>query len=113
MHALEINDWIGVPVNKETYLKEVTHRLHIRFSQIKEGATLPEKDRFRLEGFMQAGTFMGLTTNAELNRLLEQTHLEVFGETVEERRKAHGERWHEEAIDYSSYESPSYQRKNT
>ncbi len=98
-------------MNKDAYITEVSHRLHIRFSQLKEGARLPEANRYRLEGFMQAGTFIGLTTNAELSALIEQIHLAVFGQTVAERKKAQGEKWPDESIDYTFYDSPAYERR--
>jgi hypothetical protein len=100
-------------MNKDAYIKEVTHRLHMRFSQSKEGVKLPDSNRFRLEGFMQAGVFIGLVSNGEFNHLIEHIHLDVFGQTVAERKEALQGQWQEEAIDYNSYDSPSYQRNNT
>jgi hypothetical protein len=99
-------------MDKDVYIKEVAHRLHMRFSQLKEGVTLAEGNRYRLEGFMQAGNFMGLTNNVELNRVMEKVHMDVFGQTLAQRKESLDPQWQDEVIDYTAYDSPSYQRQS-
>ena len=69
------------------YIAEVKKRLVWIFKASKESYKIPDLERHRLEGFMYAGVFLGLATQAEMRALLENTHVTVFGESVEERKK--------------------------
>ena len=56
---------------------------------------------------------MRIVTNDELNQLMEKKHVEILGETIEERRKREREKteWPRDIIDYSEYETPAFERK--
>ena len=98
-------------MNREKYLIEVEKRLSGLFNASKEGYKAPPMERHRLEGFMNAGVFMGLVSNTELNDLMNETHMSVFGKTIQQRKSELSGNWQEEVIDYSSYDQPSYDRK--
>ena len=57
-------------MNRENYLNEVEKRLNRLFTASKEGYKAAPAERHRLEGFMAAGVFMGLVTNAELAKVM-------------------------------------------
>lgn len=97
-------------MDKDQYLAEVESRLRRMFSASKSGYKTPAVDRHRLEGFMQAGVFFGLTDNRELTQLMEETHFSVFGKTIRERREDNPLNWQSEPVDYRAYEAPTFIR---
>lgn len=98
-------------MNRERYLGEIEKRLLSHFSASREGYKPPPEDRHRLEGFIQGAIFMGFADSAELGVLMEAAHFSVFGQTIAQRRTESEQRWQEEAIDYSRYDQPAYERK--
>lgn len=100
-------------MNKESYLNEIEKRLRLLFKASKEGYKSSPTQRHRLEGFMQAGAFLGLANNAELKVLMEAVHLEIFHKSISERKVELAGSWDNEVIDYSQYEQPTFERKNS
>jgi hypothetical protein len=98
-------------MDRESYLEEVEKRLRNMFGASRDGYRTPEKTRHQLEGFMQAGVFMGLASKAELYQLMNDVHEAVYGKSIEERKAERLAKWEVEAIDYSEYEAPTYERK--
>jgi len=96
--------------HKELYLNEVRGRLIKLFEVSKAGYKLPDIERHRLEGFIQAGVFLNLATNVEMSELMESLHLKFFGKTIEARKKDKSGSWQEISIDYARYEQPTYER---
>lgn len=97
-------------MDKERFLDEVNRQLRIIFNAIREGHKPPEVLKHRCEGFMRAGVFLGVVKNPELSTLMEDLHLDVVGMTIDERMARHRDRYKDEEINYSQYESPSYER---
>lgn len=100
-------------MENRSFLAETEKRLRHIFNASKEGYKASPVERNRLEGFMSAGVFLELTTNNELKELLDRIHFEVFGKTIEDRKAElqNEARWREEAIDYTAFDSPSFERK--
>jgi hypothetical protein len=97
-------------MQKDQFLDEVRHHLHLIFLGIAEQHRPEPLEKARLEGFMRAGVFLGVTSNTELQALMEEIHFEVFGETIAERalqRKGHPG---PDQIDYGQYDSPAIER---
>lgn len=94
---------------KQQFVSEVQTRLRKRFSASKEGYSLPDMDRLRLEGFMACGVFLGLVTRPEMAVIMEDVHQQVFGQSIAERRAKMSELPMED-IDYSQYDAPAYIR---
>jgi len=99
-------------MNRERYLNEVEKRLSRLFSASKEGYKAAPAERHRLEGFMAAGVFMGLVTNAKLAKVMNDIHVRLFGKTIEQRKAEIPGSWQEEGIDYSFYDQPTFERKD-
>lgn len=97
-------------MDKESYLAEIELRLRRYFSASRDGYQPPSEDRHRLEGFMQGAVFMGFATSAELGRVMERIHFDVFGKSIEERRQEGEARWQESVINYDRYDQPAYER---
>ena len=53
--------------------------------QRKKGGQNKEKKGF-VDGFMHAGILIGLVETEELQKHIDQVHLDVFGKTLEERK---------------------------
>ncbi len=98
--------------NRKEYLDEVRRRLLLMFRASRDGHKASPPERHRLEGFMQAGSFFGLATSKELKKLMEEVHCEVFGQTIKERQASTNSTWVAEQIDYSEYDSPSFDRSH-
>jgi hypothetical protein len=97
-------------MNKQKFLSEVQDKLIKIFNASKEGYKVPEVQRCRLEGFIHAGVFMKLVSNAEIQELINETHLSIFNMTIEERKLSKGATWSDESIDYSQYDMPTFER---
>lgn len=97
-------------MNNKDFISEVERRLNRIFSASKEGYQSSPTERHRLEGFMNAGVFMGLATNAGLAKLMGEIHVRIFGKTIQQRKVELASSWHEESIDYGQYEQPTFER---
>jgi hypothetical protein len=96
--------------DRENYLHEVENRLMRMFRASRDGHKAAAEERHRLEGFMQAGAFLGLAAGDELKFLMNQVHVDVFGKTIQDRQTEQSTVQIPESIDYSKYEQPAYER---
>jgi hypothetical protein len=96
--------------NREEYLHELESRLIRMFRASRDGHKAAPEERHRLEGFMQAGSFLGFATGDELKSLMNRVHVDVFGKTIQDRQAEQSTVQVPEAIDYSKYEQPTYER---
>ena len=96
--------------DQDKFINEVESRLTAIFKASKDGYKTPDIERHRLAGFIQAGVFLGLTSNAEMQVLMERVHQSVLGMSIKERRESKSFSWIGEDIDYAQYESPAYGR---
>ena len=99
-------------MNKHRYLREVARQLEAIYRSRKSGVEPGLQAKSRCEGFMQAGEYMRLVTQEELSETIERVHEEVLGESIEDRRKRlkKQQTWSSETIDYSEFETPTYER---
>lgn len=97
-------------MDKSDYLAEISNRLNKMFRASKEGYKIPDIDRHRLEGFIHVGSFMKITTPAEMSKLLEEAHYSVFGKTIRDRKSEQSTSWSDIEIDYDKFDSPTYFR---
>lgn len=94
----------------DEYIDEVSNRFSRLFSASKAGYKVPDAERHRLEGFIQAGIYLELATNPELKELMEQVHFSVFGKTISQRHKEKPVAWPEVLNEYDQYDSPTFER---
>jgi hypothetical protein len=97
-------------MDKNDYLIEINKRLTKLFKASKEGYRILDIDRYRLEGFMQAGIFMKIATPVEMSELLEDAHYSIFGKAIRERKSEISANWSDIEIDYDKFDSPTYLR---
>jgi len=60
-------------------------QLTLGFQHILAGK-YDEKHKYRTEGLLQAARMLGIMSTEEVTGMIEQTHFEVFGETVAARK---------------------------
>lgn len=99
-------------MNRENYLSEVEKRLSRIFKASKDGYKVLSVERHRLEGFMNAGVYMGVVTNTELAKVMNDIHVNIFGKSIQQRKAEKNPGWQEEVIDYSAYDQPAFERKD-
>ena len=99
-------------MNKDDFIDEVEKRLNRIFKASKDGYKASLIERHRLEGFMSAGVYMGVVTNAELAKVMNDIHVSIFGQSIEQRKAEKKTGWQVEVIDYSAYEQPAFERKD-
>lgn len=97
--------------SRQLYLAEVDKQLRLMFSASKDGYKVTEATRHRLEGFMQAGIFLGLATKDELSMRMDTIHQSIFGKSIRQRHAEQTATWTDSTTDYAQFELPSYIRK--
>lgn len=99
-------------INKDKFINEVKRRLKDIFNSSNEGYRISGIEKHRVEGFMQAGVFLGLTSNKELYSIMQEVHLSIFNMSIEEKKKIDEIKWNDDQIDYAGYEIPSFLRRD-
>ncbi len=97
-------------MNRHAFIEEAEKRFYQLFRSSKNGNIPSAEERNRLEGFIDAGVFMGMLKADEVDELIERVHYSVFNMTMEEHRVKHAPSWVSSAIDYSYYDSPTFER---
>lgn len=98
-------------MSRDPFISEVEVRLRRLFTASQQGYKASPAERHRLEGFMQAGVFMGLSSNKELAELMGAVHLQIFGKSISERRQESPVQWQGDTHDYSQYDQPTFVRR--
>lgn len=66
------------------FLDACTEQLIALYTASKNGKKV-DAEKYRVQGFMHAGEMLGVITNEQGKSLIAELHLQVFGETIEER----------------------------
>lgn len=94
--------------------QDFSTELKRRFTQMcrasKEGYKASPTERHRLEGFIQAGVYVGLIDNPSAKAILEDTYHDVFQQPMSTAAKSNTTNWQLELRDYSLYDTPAYLR---
>jgi len=72
-------------MNKELYIQESYRQLFTHFELVKK-QKVDETMQYRIQGFMNAGEFLGVLTRDEAIKVIDDAHLNVFGITKEQRK---------------------------
>lgn len=97
-------------MNKEDYIKQLRDQAKRIYVQMKAGYRINDSDRYRSEGFINAGIVLGVITREEAKLILEELHQQVIGVSTQQRKAQSKEDWNEPR-DYTSYDSPPFTRK--
>lgn len=71
-------------MDKQIFLQQAKNQFLQIFQKSKAGQQVVV-EKHRAEGFLYAGELLGLTDKTELQQLMEQAHLEVFGYPLQDR----------------------------
>lgn len=69
---------------KAQFREACTAQLIKLYTASKNGKKV-DAEKYRVQGFMHAGEVLGVISNEEGKRLIADLHLQVFGETIDER----------------------------
>tara|TARA_Y100000994_G_scaffold235792_1_gene225780 strand:- start:4689 stop:4997 length:309 start_codon:yes stop_codon:yes gene_type:complete len=66
------------------FLDACTEQLIALYTASKNGKKV-DAEKYRVQGFMHAGEMLGVISNEQGKSLIAELHLQVFGETIDER----------------------------
>jgi len=72
-------------MNKEEYLDYCQEQL-INIFNLAKNHKKDDKQKFRTEGFIQAGKVLGVISHEDAIKVMEQAHFEVFSESIDSRK---------------------------
>jgi len=72
-------------MDKQDFLANCHQKLVVIFEKAKTHQK-DDKQKYRVEGFIQAGKVLGLLSNDDAIELMEKAHFQVFGESIETRK---------------------------
>jgi len=100
--------------NQVGFKNEAYRRLVKLFEKVKANKTV-DKEKHRLEGFLHAGEYLNFITHSDGEQLLEEAHMQVFGESIQSRQSRKEQLRRAVEIDDEDYfETPAILRnKNT
>lgn len=125
-------------MNQRQYVAEVRRQLVNFYRQKRDGYSVSDEQRGRIEGFMQAGVSLGIFSERQRDQLIDNVYEQVFGtedscaSTIECYQKpitverighlktdphpresqalSSAVQWSEETRDYSEYDTPTVHR---
>ena len=74
-------------VDKRKYHSSFKSIVERYYSTLKDVSAIPTKWEGYVEGYMQVGLLLGITSSDELDKIIQESNYKIFGMTVEERRK--------------------------
>jgi hypothetical protein len=98
-------------MNNEEYSAYCYSQLLKVFTKTHKGQK-DDKLKYRTEGLLQAGKLLGLFSRIDSATLMDKAHLEVFGQTIDE-RKNYKENVKKALVDDNSefFNIPAYERR--
>ncbi len=72
-------------MNKEEYLDSCRKQL-VKIFNLAKNHKKDDKQKFRTEGFIQAGKVLGMITHEDAIDVMEKAHFDVFGESMDSRK---------------------------
>ena len=106
---MTINDAVKQSMQSD-FLQELSKLLVKFYKDLKLKGQKDNVAKHRIEGFMLAGTRLGIVEEDLLHQTMEKTHKEVFGMSISERRlqEVKGEKME---VDWQYYDTPISKRK--
>lgn len=98
-------------LQKDLFLITLESQFRDIFQTSKAGKDNSEQ-RLRAQGFIHAGELLQLCTRQQVQQLMEQVHLEVFGIRISERQPGAARR-RQQALqlgDYDYFDEPAFMR---
>ncbi|MBT1064093.1 hypothetical protein KJY73_10940 [Bowmanella sp. Y26] len=98
-------------MDKHAFLAECQTRIRKVYELTKAGKP-DDTLKYRTEGFMNAGEYIGLISREEARELIESLHQDAFGESIAQRRerKERLSKLKEQSLD-AFYDEPAINRR--
>ena len=80
------------------------------YSVLKDVGAVPTNWEGYVDGFMEAGLLLGVTSAEELEETIQKSNHKIFGMTVEERRKKYKTKM---KVDENDLDIPTFIREGT
>ena len=97
----------------EIYLQELRQRVR-KYYAYGENEGVGKRDlKSEIKGFLDAGIASGFIDVEETRQVIDEEHKNAFGMTLDERRARRKLGQLEEPVDWSQYDSPTYERLKT
>ncbi len=71
---------------KKKFISILEQQLFETMNTAKAGLKISDEDKYRCEGFMQAGVELELVSDKEIQALIRSVHESVYGESIIARR---------------------------
>ena len=95
---------------RRRYLARLRTLLKEFYELADEGSSAHSGAKIKLDGFIDAGKASFIVNNADLRKLIDDVHYDVFKMTSEERKKQGGDG--ELVVDWSTYDEPAVFRNS-
>ena len=97
-------------MNKEEYLSCCYEQL-INIFNLAKNLKKDDKQKFRTQGFIQAGKVLGVISHEDALKVMEQAHFKVFSESIDSRKKRKASLKEAVARGYDNFINiPAYER---
>jgi len=94
----------------DIYLEELHARVAKYYSYGEAEPTVKKDLKLEIKGFLDAGIKTGLVSIEQTKEIINTEHQKAFGMSVEERRLKKRIAQADDPIEWSTYETPTYQR---
>ena len=78
------------------------------YSVLKDVGSVPSSWDGFVDGYIESGLLLGITSAGELDKIIQESNYKIFGMTVEERRKKYKTR---KKIDENDLDIPTFIRE--
>ncbi len=97
-------------MDKELYIQECYRQLISHFALVKK-QKVDEAMQHRIQGFINAGEFLGLFSRDEAIKVIDDAHFKIFGITKEQRKARNSQiKSARGDDDYSIFDTPAIDR---
>ena len=95
-------------IDKQKYHSSFQEIMERFYSVLKEIGDVPSSWEGFVDGYIQAGLLLGITSVDELDKIIQKSNYKVFGITVEERRKKYKKK---RKVDEDDLDIPTFIRE--
>jgi hypothetical protein len=75
-------------MNKQDYINRLTELLKMNYQQLKDTSGRSSLGGDHIQGFMEAGLITGVVSRVELERVIDDAYMSIFGISFKDRSNA-------------------------
>ena len=95
-------------VDKRKYHSSFRDVMERHYSVLKDVGDVPTSWEGYVDGYVEAGLLLGITSADELDKIIRESNYKIFGMSVDERRKKYKK---QKKIDESDLDIPTFVRE--